>query len=235
MTFTVLPAGATVFLDANTLLYHFAADPKYADPCTDLIERIERQELTGFSSTAVISEVAQRMMTIEAVDQFGRPFAGIVGWLQKHPTSVQQLTRFRQAIREVPRYRIQILTILPDLLDAAAAVTQQTGLLHNDSLIVALMELHGLTNLASADTDFDRVPRITRFAPVSGCSHPCQMRSGAVKWPKQRLMTPVSPIGFPFTGHTKGDNDAHRCSRHQECRRLGHAARDDEYLRDSIQ
>jgi predicted nucleic acid-binding protein len=33
-------------------------------------------------------------------------------------------------------------------------------------LIVALMELHGLTNLASADTDFDRVPGITRFGPV---------------------------------------------------------------------
>jgi predicted nucleic acid-binding protein len=58
MTFAVLPDGATVFLDANTLLYHFTADSKYGDPCTDLIERIERQELTGFSSTAVISEVA---------------------------------------------------------------------------------------------------------------------------------------------------------------------------------
>jgi predicted nucleic acid-binding protein len=103
MTFTVLPAGATVFLDANTLLYHFTADPKYGDSCTDLIERIERQELTGLTSTAVISEVAHRMMTIEAADQFGRPLAGIVGWLQKHPTSVQQLTRFRQAIQEVGR------------------------------------------------------------------------------------------------------------------------------------
>jgi predicted nucleic acid-binding protein len=166
MTFAVLPDGATVFLDANTLLYHFTADSKYGDPCTDLIERIERQELTGFSSTAVISEVAHRMMTIEAADQFVRPFAGIVGWLQKHPTSVQQLTLFRQAIQEVPRYRIQVLAILPDLLDAAAAVTQQTGLLHNDSLIVALMKLHGLTNLASADTDSDPVPGLTRFAPV---------------------------------------------------------------------
>ncbi len=89
-----------------------------------------------------------------------------MGWLQKHPTSVQQLTRVRKAIQEVPRYGIQVLTILPDLLDAAAAVTQQTGLLHDDSLIVALMERHGLTNLASVDTDFDRVPGITRFAPA---------------------------------------------------------------------
>ncbi len=31
------------------------------------------------------------MMIIEATDRFGRPFAGIVGWLRKHPASVQQL------------------------------------------------------------------------------------------------------------------------------------------------
>ena len=51
-----------------------------------------------------------------------------------------------------------------DLLDQAAAVTQQTGLLHNDAMIVAIMRLHGLTNLASADVDFDRVPGLTRYA-----------------------------------------------------------------------
>jgi hypothetical protein len=50
MTFAVLPDGATVFLDANTLLYHFTADSKYGDPCTDLIERIERQELNSEAS-----------------------------------------------------------------------------------------------------------------------------------------------------------------------------------------
>jgi predicted nucleic acid-binding protein len=79
MTFTVLPAGASVFLDANTLLYHFTAHPTHGDACTDLVERVERQELTGITSTTVLSEVAHRLMTIEASHQFGRPFAGIVG------------------------------------------------------------------------------------------------------------------------------------------------------------
>jgi predicted nucleic acid-binding protein len=79
---------------------------------------------------------------------------------------VQQLTRFRQAIQEVPRYRIAILLVPADQLDQAAAISQQTGLLHNDALLVALMRLHGLTNLASADTDFDRVPGLTRYGPV---------------------------------------------------------------------
>jgi predicted nucleic acid-binding protein len=166
MIFTDLAAGESVFVDANTFLYHFTADANYGAACTELLERIERQELTGYTSTHVVSEVAHRMMTIEAALRFNRPFAGIVPWLKKHPSEVQQLTQFRQALQEVPRYRLQILTIPASLLDPAAEVSQQTGLLHNDALIVALLRLHGLSNLASADSDFDRVPGLTRYAPA---------------------------------------------------------------------
>ena len=48
----------------------------------------------------------------------------------------------------------------------ALAISQQTGLLHNDALVVAVMRHYGLTNIASVDSDFDRVPGITRYAPV---------------------------------------------------------------------
>jgi predicted nucleic acid-binding protein len=61
---------------------------------------------------------------------------------------------------------IQILTIPPTLLDPAAAISQQTGLLSNDALIVAVMQANALTKLASEDSDFDRVPGLTRYAPT---------------------------------------------------------------------
>lgn len=35
-----------------------------------------------------------------------------------------------------------------------------------DAKIVAVMQHHGLTDLASNDADFDRVPWITRYAPT---------------------------------------------------------------------
>jgi predicted nucleic acid-binding protein len=48
MTFLDIPAGASVFLEANVLVYHFTADPQFGPPCTDLIRRIEQQEIVGF-------------------------------------------------------------------------------------------------------------------------------------------------------------------------------------------
>ncbi|MGH7173994.1 MAG: hypothetical protein ACRELF_14395 [Gemmataceae bacterium] len=38
--------------------------------------------------------------------------------------------------------------------------------LTGDALVVAVMRHHHLTNLASIDKDFDRVPGLPRYAPV---------------------------------------------------------------------
>jgi predicted nucleic acid-binding protein len=166
MNFADLPSGAAVFLDANTLVYHFEPHWQFGPACTALLTRIENQELTGFSSTHLLAEVAHRLMTLEACAKFGWPFAGIAQRLKRDPASVQSLTRFRQALREVPQYGVRILPVLETLGDAGAAISQQTGLLTNDALAAAMMQHHGLVNLASNDADFDRVPWIKRFAPA---------------------------------------------------------------------
>jgi predicted nucleic acid-binding protein len=166
MTFAGLQSGSSVFVDANTLVYHFQPHPVLGPACTDLVERIELQDLVGYTSTAVVSEMAHRQMTLEASALFGWPFAGIAQRLIKHPNQVQSLVRFRQAIQELPQYRIHILTVPGGLLDTAAALCQQHGLLINDSLIVAVMRANGLTQIASNDGDFDRVPGLIRHAPA---------------------------------------------------------------------
>ncbi len=86
--------------------------------------------------------------------------------MAKHWPQIQQLSGFRRAVEKVLQSKIQIFTIPPDLIAAATVVSQQTGLLSNDALIVAVMQHHGLHKLASNDADFDRVPGLTRYAPV---------------------------------------------------------------------
>jgi len=51
------------------------------------------------------------------------------------------------------------------LLEEAAALSAQLGLLTNDATIVALMHRHALTNLATNDDDFDGVPGVTVWKP----------------------------------------------------------------------
>jgi predicted nucleic acid-binding protein len=55
---------------------------------------------------------------------------------------------------------------LPDGKTAAVVLSRQIRLPTNDGLVVALMQAHGLADLASGDADLDRVPGLMRYAPV---------------------------------------------------------------------
>jgi predicted nucleic acid-binding protein len=165
MTLADLSPGESVFLDANVFVYHFEPHALFGPPCTNLLKRIELLELAGFTSTHVLGEVAHRLMTLEASVLYGWP-SHIVQRLKQSPACVQQLTRFRSALQNFSDAGIHILTIEPPLLDAAAAISQATGILSNDAMIVAIMKANNLTNIASHDADFDRVPGITRYAPA---------------------------------------------------------------------
>jgi predicted nucleic acid-binding protein len=166
MTFTDIPPGESVFVDANTLVYHFVPDPDFGPPCRDLLERFGRRQLIGFTSAHVVTNVAHRLMTLEAISRFGWPAAGIARRMQRHPDDVRRLTRFRQALDEIPGFGIQVLPITLPLVSAAAEISQQHGLLSGDALVVAVMREHGLRYLASHDADFDRAPGLTRYAPA---------------------------------------------------------------------
>lgn len=45
MTFASIANGSAVFLDANTLVYHFIAHAQFGAACTELLERIENRDL----------------------------------------------------------------------------------------------------------------------------------------------------------------------------------------------
>jgi predicted nucleic acid-binding protein len=166
MTFADLAAGDAVFIDANILTYHFEPHPRWGPACTQLLLRIESGQLMGYITSHVVSEVPHRLMTIEAHKVLGWQLAGIGNRLRTKPTEVRKLSLFRTSVEKLLQGKLQILTVTPAHLAASVVLAQQIGLLTNDALIVAVMQAHGLTKIASNDPDFDRVPGLTRYAPA---------------------------------------------------------------------
>ena len=105
-------------------------------------------------------------MTMEAIARFGWPKTGIAQRVRSHAIELQTLTNFMTALDEIRNSRIQILATSLDLLVTATRVSHQFALLSGDALIVAVMLANRLTSVASHDSDFDRVPGITRYSPV---------------------------------------------------------------------
>lgn len=166
MTFDQLPANSSVFLDANIFVYAILGHPTHGAACVALLDRIERQEVVGFTSSHVLSDTVHRVMTLEACDRFGWAVQGIASRLRNHPAEVQQLVVPRRAVDEIQLARVTVLSVTVQLVSQPVDLSKQHGLLSGDALIVAVMQHQGLTLLASLDADFDRVPGVIRYSPT---------------------------------------------------------------------
>jgi predicted nucleic acid-binding protein len=166
MTFEAIPAGSDVFVDANIFVYYFQPHPVFGPASQQLFPRIENGEIEGFTSSQVLSDVVHRVMALEAATLFSRPLTGMANWLKQHPTEVQRLSRHRTAVDEVSLVGIQVLALTGSQVSRAADLSCLFGLLTNDALVISIMQYHGLTQIASHDADFDRVPGLRRYSPI---------------------------------------------------------------------
>src|SRR5207247_1717945 len=113
-----------------------------------------------------LADVAHRIMTIEAMSRLGWPTAGLAARLKKRHAEIPKLSLYQQATAKVGQLGIHVLPVAEPTVLAATRFSQQFELLTGDALMVALMQANGLTRLASEDSDFDRVPGITRYASI---------------------------------------------------------------------
>ncbi len=160
-----VPAGARVLIDSNILVYHFQPHPVFGPRCQQFLERIERGDIEGFTSTNLLGELAHRLMVMEASALPGWVGGKVFNRLKQQPTVVQQLTHFQVAVDAVLQSKIHVLAMPGILASTAASLSRQYGLLTNDALVLALMQHEEVSHVASHDADFDRVPGIRRYAP----------------------------------------------------------------------
>jgi predicted nucleic acid-binding protein len=171
VTFADIASGESVFVDANVLVYRFSLHPQFAPACRQLLERVDRRDIFGYTSAHVLNEAAYRLLTLEAITQFGWPQSGVNRRMRRHPAEVKKLIRFRRAIERIIQSQLQLVDITAQLVLRGTTISQQLGLLSNDALIVAVMQQHGLQTSPAAI-------RISMGSRASRGLGPCKPRAG---------------------------------------------------------
>ncbi|MBN2088137.1 hypothetical protein JW964_00910 [candidate division KSB1 bacterium] len=81
---TKIPDNISVLIDANIFIYHFCgAEVAVAKNCSDFLNKIENEQIHGFTTTFIIAEVLHRSMIYEAVGKFNLNPKGAINKLQK--------------------------------------------------------------------------------------------------------------------------------------------------------
>jgi len=163
MTLAEMQDGDSVFVDANVFIYHFGGR---SPECKVFLERCARRELLGHTSALILAEVLHRLMIAEAIAKGLVTAKTAVRKLGENPELVKQLTQYQEDVDKIFQMNITILALTPEIVRLSGEVRRSEGLLTNDSLVIACMRAQGLTKVATANGDFDRVGGITVCKPT---------------------------------------------------------------------
>lgn len=160
-----IPDGSSCFVDANIFYYALVPTTAVSEPCIELLKRAMAGRLSLYSSVSVLSDAVHKVMVAEAAQITGRDRAGMVGYLGKHPEVISKLVEYPRAMERLAAVPMTLLGMDVQILAEATQLAVRHGLLTNDSAIVALMQRHRLTHLASNDDDFDAIADLRVWKP----------------------------------------------------------------------
>jgi predicted nucleic acid-binding protein len=158
-----IPAGGRIFLDATIFVYHFASG---SAQCRRLLERCERREVFGITSVVAFNEASHRLMMMEAVRSGLVSSGGVPRKLRQRPDLVRRLRDHIWQMQCVPAWGIEVLPVDLGRAVRAADLRLATGLLTNDSLMLATMRDERVSAIATADGDFEHVDELQVFRPT---------------------------------------------------------------------
>jgi len=162
MKLTEIKAGSEVFVDSNILIYHFTG---VSDECSDFLGRCERGELTAMTSVNVILEVLHRLMMVEAVRKNLVKAPNIVKKLSKAPQKLKRLNEYFVNTQKIQEMGIGIKPLVFETIIESHVVRLASGLMVNDSVIIASMKKEGIRLLATNDKAFEKVDEIDVYSP----------------------------------------------------------------------
>jgi uncharacterized protein len=134
------------FLDSNVFMYAAGAPHPYKGPCVRILSSVE----TGALSAAINTEVLQELLYRYSHIHLAAKGLQLCRAVLQYPLTILAVTEadFRLAI---------------DLFDAYHNV----GIRPRDAIHAATMRNHGISQLISADRDFDHLDFVTRIDPLA--------------------------------------------------------------------
>src|SRR5487761_315513 len=140
--FYAIPKGSDLLIDANIFVYGLTA--KSAE-CKTLLQRCSSEEITGITLLEVVHEATHVFMGAEARSK-GLVTVGdkAAKYLRGHPEQVKLLTDYWFNTQRLLALNILLLPMAESIVMGAQIERAHSGLLTNDSVIVAAMKEYGI-------------------------------------------------------------------------------------------
>ena len=157
-----ISSGSTVFVDSDIFVYHFTG---VSNECTGFLERCERGELEAATNVSVITEVLYYLMIVEAFRKELVKPPNLADQLSQSPQTLKLLNEYFVHTEMIQEMGIVIRPLKFDTIVRSHMLRLTSGLMVNDSIVVASMKQERINLLATSDRSFESVSEIQLCMP----------------------------------------------------------------------
>ncbi len=160
-----------VFIDANIFLDYSLPNPEYGEAVTDFLEKVELLEINAVTTPVVLDEVSYILLMYKGhivLDTKDR---------QRIRDSIKKDKKFAETCYEVVEEfndylgdlnGLKVIPATGEDYKKVARLGKKYRLLPSDALHASVMENNNIFNIATRDSDFDRVEGIKVWNPAKG-------------------------------------------------------------------
>jgi len=158
-----------IFIDANIFIYNALDHPLYGDSCSNFLNRVECGLIDGVITTHVIDEVLFKILTAKASCYLDKTTIWDIKDKMKDVSFSKKVYsavwKYADYLDELTSYGVTILPADMGTIMRSVELGEKYGLLTTDSIHLAAMMRHKICNIATNDSDFERVDLVAVWNP----------------------------------------------------------------------
>lgn len=134
------------YIDTNIIIYALEEDPKYSEKCRKILKEIEEKDLEGGASMLSMVEIIHVLQK------------------HKHALDTGKNADIGGVIAAIEAIGLEWFDLSFAAIERAAKYDYNLG--GADRVHLATMDINSITEIISADKDFDGIPGIKRIDPL---------------------------------------------------------------------
>lgn len=163
-----IPDGTKIIIDSNIILYTALAHPFFQRSCTDFLFRVESGEIQGFIPSVVIQEITHHFIISELKEKgYGKTVSDCIAHYKRNPLIMNDLSKTWTEIQRIFKINCTVLYDNPEMVKNSIPISRNFQLFTKDAYIVSYAQFYNISNIASNDKDFSRVPWLSVWKPQS--------------------------------------------------------------------
>ncbi len=154
---------AKIYIDANIFLYSAFKHPKFGEVCINFLMRVDEKK-NGYVSDITLNEVFHKLMLAEIGRTFKIKTWDAVKYIKRHPEAISKLEILWEEMEIIKNSHLNFIStekVFPGFVE----ISHRFNLLATDAMIAMIMEKNNIKNIATNDSDFERVDFLKVWKP----------------------------------------------------------------------